>query len=338
MKYLVIAQKNRPDLRDELKKTAGFLAQSGFFAEEGETLLLFGAEAAGGEGMETLLSGAEAAGGEGAEVVFPTSRAYGLRCPEGDVDGILSVLAAHIGDAEFVLLPTGDWGAEMAVRLAKRTGGTALTGVERVTFRDGCAAAFRRTGGGHLLAEYEMKKKPFCLSLSNLIPAAEPAGATALLGLEAEGASDRLYDGVSNKGCRILSKMPVERSASLESADLLLAAGRGLRSKAGAEKLERFAEALGAAFGGSRPVIMNAWLPHDRLIGVSGAMPSPKVTIALAVSGSPAFFSGIEKSGVIVAVNRDPDAPIMKKADLAVEEDWETFLKALEKCVNEREG
>ena len=103
------------------------------------------------------------------------------------------------------------------------------------------------------------------------------------------------------------------------------------------EILGSLAEALGGSAGASRPVVMNAWAPMEALLGVSGTLIQPKICIAAGVSGAAAFGAGVEKSGWITAVNKDSAAPIMKMADVAVVEDYEPFVKALEALVRAEE-
>jgi electron transfer flavoprotein alpha subunit len=91
----------------------------------------------------------------------------------------------------------------------------------------------------------------------------------------------------------------------------------------------------GGEVGVSRPAAMNAWAPMERLIGVSGAMVAPEICITAGVSGAAAFYSGIEKSRFIVAVNTDEKAPIMKKADVAIVDDFVPVLEALGKKLEE---
>ena len=78
---------------------------------------------------------------------------------------------------------------------------------------------------------------------------------------------------------------------------------------------------------------MNAWAPMERLIGVSGLMLSPKLCIAAGVSGSAAFSAGIKNSGLIVALNTDPEAPIFRLAQVGVVEDLHVFLAELQKVL-----
>jgi electron transfer flavoprotein alpha subunit len=86
---------------------------------------------------------------------------------------------------------------------------------------------------------------------------------------------------------------------------------------------------MGAAFGVTRPVAMNAWAPADRQIGVSGARSAPAVCIVAGASGAPAFLWGVERAGFIAAVDADARAAIVGEADVAVVDDAVAVVEAL---------
>ena len=86
---------------------------------------------------------------------------------------------------------------------------------------------------------------------------------------------------------------------------------------------------MGAAFGVTRPVAMNAWAPADRQIGVSGARSAPAVCIVAGASGAPAFLWGVERAGFIAAVDADEHAAIAGEADAVVVDDAVAVLEAL---------
>ena len=104
-------------------------------------------------------------------------------------------------------------------------------------------------------------------------------------------------------------------TGDLEAAKFLVVAGRGAGSRDGVERIAAAAARMGAAFGVTRPVAMNAWAPMDRLVGVSGARTAPAVCIVAGASGAPAFLWGIERAGFIAAVDTDEHAPIVGEAD-----------------------
>lgn len=95
---------------------------------------------------------------------------------------------------------------------------------------------------------------------------------------------------------------------------ILVAAGRGVQSKDNLRSLEDLAKELGGAVCATRPVVDQGWLPRTRQIGRSGMTVKPRLYLALGVSGAPEHTEGMKESGLIVAVNKDPDAPIFDVA------------------------
>jgi len=123
--------------------------------------------------------------------------------------------------------------------------------------------------------------------------------------------------------------MPKARSSSLRGAGVVVAVGRGIRSKEGVALAARLAELLGAELAGSRPVCDEGWLPADRQIGSSGVTVAPRLYLALGISGAIQHTIGMRQSRRIVAINRDPNAPILRIADIAVIGDLGEILPEL---------
>jgi electron transfer flavoprotein alpha subunit len=121
----------------------------------------------------------------------------------------------------------------------------------------------------------------------------------------------------------------------LTKADVIVAVGRGV---GGADKLDathQLAELLGAEIGASRPVIDSDWLPRDRQIGSSGQTVAPKLYIALGISGAIQHLVGMKGSGTVVAVNKDPNAPIFNIADYGIVGDLHEVVPAMVEAIRE---
>jgi len=107
----------------------------------------------------------------------------------------------------------------------------------------------------------------------------------------------------------------VKQAVDLSKADIIVAVGRGIKSKDNLALAEKLADALGGDLAASRPICDAEWLPIDRQIGSSGQTVAPKLYIALGISGAIQHLVGMKNSGTIVAINKDPEAPIFDIAD-----------------------
>src|SRR6184192_3754897 len=109
-----------------------------------------------------------------------------------------------------------------------------------------------------------------------------------------------------------------KQAVDLSKADIIVAVGRGIKSKDNLALAEKLAEALGGDLAASRPICDAEWLPIDRQIGSSGQTVAPKLYVALGVSGAIQHLVGMKNSQTIVAINKDPEAPIFDIADYGI--------------------
>jgi electron transfer flavoprotein alpha subunit len=127
-----------------------------------------------------------------------------------------------------------------------------------------------------------------------------------------------------------------EAGPSIEDADVIVAGGRGLGSPENFAIVESLAEALGGAVAATRAVVDAGWYPYATQVGQTGKTVSPKLYVAVGISGAIQHKVGMQGSGVIVAINKDPHAPIFEYADLAVVGDLHEIVPKLTELVRER--
>jgi electron transfer flavoprotein alpha subunit len=120
-----------------------------------------------------------------------------------------------------------------------------------------------------------------------------------------------------------------KQSVDLSQAEIIVAAGRGIRAQENIALVKELAEALGAELGASRPICDAGWLPMDRQIGSSGQTVAPKLYVALGISGAIQHQVGMKASKTIVAINKDREAPIFEVASYGIVGDLFEVLPAL---------
>jgi electron transfer flavoprotein alpha subunit len=119
------------------------------------------------------------------------------------------------------------------------------------------------------------------------------------------------------------------QSVDLSQAERIVAVGRGIKGQEHLSVVEQLAKALGAEVAASRPICDAGWLPMDRQIGSSGQTVAPKLYLALGISGAIQHLVGMKSSRVIVAINKDPEAPIFEIADYGIVGDLFEIVPAM---------
>jgi electron transfer flavoprotein alpha subunit len=132
--------------------------------------------------------------------------------------------------------------------------------------------------------------------------------------------------------------LPEAGDVDITQQDVLVGVGRGIQQKDNVELAEGLSRALGGAVCASRPVVDQGWLPATRQVGKSGMTVKPKLYLALGISGAPEHQEGMKGSGLIVAVNTDPKAPIFDVAHYGAEVDVLDLLPALAEAIQAKKG
>lgn len=237
----------------------------------------------------------------------------------------LASVAADLG-ADVVLLGAGRSGQAVGPRLALRLGGALLEDVAAVR-RDGPAVVAERLAylsRASLTVRAEVA--PVVVSVKpGAYPVAAPADAPGSV------ASRSVAFGAADDVARLGERQSASRGrVALEEADVVVCGGRGLGDAASFERLVvGLADELGAGVASTRAVVDAGWRPYDEQVGQTGKSVAPKLYFALGVSGAVQHLSGMNRSGTVVAVNKDGDAPIFKVADYGIVGDLHEVLPAL---------
>ena len=315
MKYTVVMNGCAGNQTAKAREMNGFLHGSAFPGSSGTTILLYADDTRKADLLALVAT---------PEVILVRVARYQ---PEQVLD-LLEELAPPGSD--LFLFFDDPAGRELAVRLGYRLEGTSLTGVRAVSLEaDGFRCA-KAVYASHVEASFLLKRRPCCLVIAK--GSAEPmpiagAGPRILVDLDRRAGEPSWIESVET--------LPAPSQAGLEAARFLLAVGMGAQTGDRAARLAELAVDLGAELGASRPVVMNAWAPMDRLVGVSGAMTRPGVCIVAGASGSAAFMAGIEKSGFIIALNTDDQAPVLKYCDVGVIGDCLEILEELARIIKD---
>jgi len=255
---------------------------------------------------------AEAAGAHGASVVYVVEDdALAAPLPQPRVDALEAVVAAS--DAENVLFPASVLAADVAAGLAARLEAGLNWDLTDFRLEGGELVGTRTALGDTVIVEVGWTSTPRLGLVRSGTFDPVPSGGTAELRDVAVSFQDFTTQ------ARLVEHLQETSSGpSIEDADVIVAGGRGLGGPEGFSICEELASALGGAVAATRAVVDAGWYPYSAQVGQTGKSVSPKLYVALGISGAIQHKVGMQGSGTIVAVNKDPNAPIFDFADLGV--------------------
>lgn len=229
--------------------------------------------------------------------------------------------------AAAVLLSATTSGKELGPRLAAKMGVSLAPDCSEIQVEGGKIFAVRPVYAGKAFARVEFKSSPAVISLRpKLFPAVENPKTPAV---------EECAPEVSDPKAKITGIEAKEAGTiDLTEADIIVSGGRGVKGPEGFEPLKALAAALGGVVGASRAAVDAGWIEHSNQVGQTGKTVNPQLYIACGISGAIQHLAGMRSSKVIVAINKDPEAPIFSVADYGVVGDLFQIAPAFTKAVS----
>ncbi len=263
----------------------------------------------GGQGIESV---ATELGKYGADKVFVGAGETFDPYSAGAYTGVVVDFLKEKG-CDIALFPASALGKDLAPRVAARLGVGYAAECTALEVDGGSVVATRPLYAGKVVATVSFDEKPAVMSLRpNVFTPVENPREAAVEKLSYSPADTNLGAIVREIRAGSGEKLDVSE------APIIVSGGRGLREPENFKMLEELADALGAAVGASRAVVDAGWRPHSEQVGQTGKTVSPTLYFAIGISGAIQHLAGMRTSKYIVAINKDPEAPIFKIADYGI--------------------
>jgi electron transfer flavoprotein alpha subunit len=281
-----------------------------------------------GQGADSLAS--EFAGKGGGETYVADGEAFANYNVEAASAAIQAAVAAS--GADLVLVSNTPTGWDVAPRVAAALDAGFVSDCFKIDEEGGKPVFHRRVFNGKLDATIS--------TTADKVVATVQPGAIAPFEGSTDGATSKLEVSVGELKAKFKEiKQSEAKGVDLSKADVIVSGGRGVGTpEKFQEVIQPLADALGGAMGASRPVVDAGWLPHEYQVGSSGQVVQPKLYIAVGISGAIQHLVGMKSSNYIIAINKDPDAPIFEVANLGVVADLFEIVPALTKAVAAAKG
>jgi electron transfer flavoprotein alpha subunit len=271
-------------------------------------------------------------GAYGAETVYVADHeALGTGLAAPHVDVVAALQQAQSFDA--IIIGGTVLGRDLASALSVRLNAGLNGDCTDLSVEGGALRARRPVFGGQNLVDSEWTRDPkIALVRPNSFAASESGGSASVETLGVE------LGPVASAATVTGSKPVAAGKVSLEEASIVVSGGRGLQDPANFALVEGLASELGAAVGASRAAVDAGWYPHPQQVGQTGKTVSPNLYIAVGISGAIQHKVGMQTSDVIVAINKDEDAPIFGFSDLGVVGDLFEIVPKLTELVKQRKA
>ncbi len=225
-----------------------------------------------------------------------------------------------------LIAPFTFWGREVAGRLAARLGMGLAGGVTGMSADNGSVIAFKPGFGGDALATVSFASP---IAIATVIPGTNPTVPVALHPPSDSSSAPTVLACPPDPSVTFLSRRPSDDPDALRGATTLICVGAGVDPSRYPD-IEELARALGpAAIVATRKVTDQGWLPRSRQVGITGRHVAPELYIAIGISGRPSHLAGIRHAGAVLSLNPDPQAPMVRRADVSILAPFEEVLPAL---------
>jgi electron transfer flavoprotein alpha subunit len=277
-----------------------------------------------GSGVQAIAE--ELANKGGGKVLLAEDAALGNYTVDAYAQVIRQAIDAE--SPELVMIGQTPIGWDVGPKVAAGLDAGVLTDVFRIEEEGGELVFFKRVFNGKFDGRFRISGTPRVVTVQ--------PGATAPY----EGSESGKVEALAVSGLSSRTVFKETRSApagghDLTKAEIVVSGGRGLQKPENFDEvLKPLVEALGGQMGASRPVVDAGWLPHEYQVGSSGQLVTPKLYIAVGISGAIQHLVGMKNSNFIVAINKDPDAPIFEVADVGVVGDLFEVVPALAKAIS----
>ncbi len=247
------------------------------------------------------------------------------------VSGLLAA-AGPTERPDAIFVGAGPDGRDLAGALSALTGLGVLTGATAAAWSDAGLAVEMSAFGGKILTTSGFSGGRGIVTVRPNVVTAEPAGSTGRI-------EAREVTGPALPAVKVVQRVSeVGAAAPIEEARIIVAGGRGVAGPDGFRVVEQLAAALGGAVGATRAAVDSGWIGYSQQVGQTGKIVKPELYLALGISGAIQHKVGMQTAGSIVAINRDPDAPIADFADLLIVGDLFEVGNALLEQLRARPG
>jgi electron transfer flavoprotein alpha subunit len=249
---------------------------------------------------------------------FDVAKVYVVRNPalsaystQGYAEAVRAVVAES--SAGIVLFGATAMGKDLSARVAAKCSASLFTDCTEVRLTDGALSALRPVYSGKVYMEVVSSAEVQMASIRpNTYPAATPGGSADVVDVSVD-----IADGDIAGRVKELAGAASGRK-DLTEAEIIVSGGRSLKSGENFKILEDLADVLGASVGASRAAVDAGYVPHAMQVGQTGKVVNPKLYIACGISGAIQHLVGMRTSKVIVAINKDENAPIFQKSDYGI--------------------